>query len=564
MQPGKGWSTLAGPRSEDCLYLNVFTPETYEPQSMPVLVFIHGGDYLQGGTADSELHGCNLVRATSNAVVVTIQYRLGVFGFLGDYRLAAREGGSAATTSTGNYGLLDQIAALRWVKNNVGVFGGNSGKIMIFGESAGAGSVNNLLVSPLARGLFHRAVMQSGAFALWTTKRMSDAVDVFDDLLDKSGCADSDNDDAIGCLVGMPAEALVKTAETLTSYPDQWDACRWAPTVDGVALTMRPSDIISSAPASIDLIADVPIMYGNNDEEGSSFLSETRLSSSAGIDPLTFSKGDLKAWIEINFDQAAAVEKAYPVGEEETNPTPWFAAQRIVGDLMLFCPGRRAAAALSAARADGRRKHSVFEYMFDRAPQETKWGAFHGAEVPYVFGNVPRGDGNDAAQLEDWELGQSMAWMWSMFAQYGMPMRGINATYATRVPPVPVAELDSVVPPWPAFVEFDTRTGGGLSVKKGLRKDVCDTLWNVRSVNGGMRDPSRNGDGFSAAVVIGVIFSVVGLVCAVFLGRRHWKGVSSSNSDVAAFRVLSEAGEEASDAETSGVDMAEIDLSDLN
>jgi para-nitrobenzyl esterase len=172
MQPGAGWSTLIGSRSEDCLYLNVFTPEVYEPQSLPVLVFIHGGDFVQGGASDSELRGCNLVRATAATVVITIQYRLGVFGFLGDYRLAAREGGfsSASPTkiSTGNYGLLDQIAALRWIKNNVGVFGGNSGKIMIFGESAGAGSVNNLLVSPLARGLFHRAVMQSGAFALWT------------------------------------------------------------------------------------------------------------------------------------------------------------------------------------------------------------------------------------------------------------------------------------------------------------------------------------------------------------------------------------------------------------
>jgi para-nitrobenzyl esterase len=158
---------------------------------MPVLVFIHGGDFLQGGAADSELHGCNLVRATANAVVVTIQYRLGVFGFLGDYRLAAREGvetsssssfaAASTTISTGNYGLLDQIAAPRWIKSNIGVFGGNSGKIMIFGESAGAGSVNNLLVSPLARGLFHKASckvvrLPCGQQSAWRTPSRSTTI----------------------------------------------------------------------------------------------------------------------------------------------------------------------------------------------------------------------------------------------------------------------------------------------------------------------------------------------------------------------------------------------------
>ena len=554
MQPGKGWSTLSGPMSEDCLYLNVFTPEKYEPQSLPVLVFIHGGDYLQGGAADSELNGCSLVRVTGNAVVVTIQYRLGVFGFLGDKRLAAREKhDAAATTSTGNYGLLDQIAALRWIASNIGVFGGSREKIMIFGESAGAGSVTNLLISPLARGLFHRAVMQSGAFALWTTKRMEDAAGVFANLLNTTGCAREESD--LKCLEAMAADKLVKAAEKITAYADQWTICRWAPTVDGVALTVHPADIFLLGHASrIDMIADIPVMYGNNDEEGSSFLSETRMSSSAGIDPSSFTLQDFREWIERNFDDAAEIEKAYPVGGDY--PTPWFAAQRIVGDFMLFCHSRRAAAAISAASVSGKRTHSVFEYIFDHAPQNTKWGAYHGAEVPYVFGNIPEGDDSDS--LEEWELAQSMAWVWTTFGQYGVPVRGINTSYAMRVPPAPVAGLQSIVKPWPAFLEFDTRRGGGVSIKEGLREDVCDTLWNLRSSNGNAIVPSRHDRSTPTTVVIAIICSVAGAAFMIYLGRRYWHGTSMPDANK--FLALSET----SDRSDIDIDMNAVDLSDLN
>ena len=561
MQPGRGWDTLSTrPYSEDCLYLNVFTPDNLKSKRLPVMVYIHGGDYLQGGSDDTEIYGCNLVRVTGESIVVTIQYRLGVFGFLGSPQLSEREARSDLSQveriSTGNYGLLDQIAALQWVRDNIDFFGGDKDRVMIFGESAGAGSISNLLVSPLANGLFQKAVMQSGAFALWTTKRMSDAVNVYDDLLNISGC-NANELDPLGCLENIPAEKLVLFASQVRAYPDQWTVCRWAPTVDGIAVKMHPSDIVTTGGSSLGLIADVPIMFGNNDEEGSSFVSETRLSSSPGIDPNSFSHQDLEQWIERNFDDASSVKKFYQLNQDEY-PSAWFAAQRIVGDMMLFCPSRRAAAALHAAKLDGQRINSIFEYVFDRAPKDSKWGAYHGAEVPFVFGNIPKGVDS---KLEEWELGQSMAWMWSMFARFGKPLgnRGDNLAKGLS-PPGPIVDLaknNVAWEPWPKVMELDTREGGGLSSRDSTR-DVCKKLWNPRKIDVDTKRPKQKESDFPAATVAGVIFSALGIICVTAIGllfKRRYFGTRPRDNQ---FDILSEGGSSAE------VNMSEIDLNDLN
>ena len=141
---------------EDCLYLNIWTPAKSADESLPVMVWIHGGSNLNGAGSQPEYDGSDI--ASKGVVVVTINYRLDIFGFLAHPELTKESG----TNSSGNYGLLDQIAALKWVQKNIRAFGGDPSRVTIFGESAGAFDVSLLMASPLARGLFHRAIAESG------------------------------------------------------------------------------------------------------------------------------------------------------------------------------------------------------------------------------------------------------------------------------------------------------------------------------------------------------------------------------------------------------------------
>src|SRR6478736_2775821 len=144
------------PLSEDCLYLNIWTPSKSAKDRLPVMVWIHGGGFTRGFSGTSSYNGEVLAR--KGAVIVTINYRLGIFGFFAHPQLSAESGHPAS----GNYALLDQIAALQWVQKNIAAFGGDTSRVTIFGESAGSWAVNALMASPLAKGLFQRAIGESG------------------------------------------------------------------------------------------------------------------------------------------------------------------------------------------------------------------------------------------------------------------------------------------------------------------------------------------------------------------------------------------------------------------
>ena len=146
------------PASEDCLNLNIWTPAAAASDRLPVMVWIHGGGFQAGAGPEPRHDGDALAR--KGVVVVTINYRLGVFGFLAHPELTRESGRNAS----GNYGLLDQVAALRWVRENIAAFGGNPQNVTIFGESAGSFAVSALMASPLAAGLFHRAIGESGGY----------------------------------------------------------------------------------------------------------------------------------------------------------------------------------------------------------------------------------------------------------------------------------------------------------------------------------------------------------------------------------------------------------------
>ncbi|TNF40822.1 MAG: carboxylesterase, partial [Bacteroidetes bacterium] len=158
----QGDTTFSIEGKEDCLYLNIWTPEI-DANNLPVLVFIHGGGNQQGGASQTSgntmIYSGKNMAERGNAVVVTIQYRLGPLGFLVHPGLDAEN----ANTKSGNYAVFDQILALQWIQNNIESFGGNPSKVMIFGESAGGVNVGNLLTTPLANGLFHRACIQSAS-----------------------------------------------------------------------------------------------------------------------------------------------------------------------------------------------------------------------------------------------------------------------------------------------------------------------------------------------------------------------------------------------------------------
>ena len=153
--------------SEDCLYLNLWIPENYPAGKLPVMVWIHGGGFAAGASSEARQDGGNLCK--KGVLVVSFNYRLGVFGFFAHPELTRESGHNAS----GNYGLLDQVAALEWVKKNIAVFGGDPGNVTIFGESAGSSSVSGLMASPLAKGLFNRAIGESGAFFRTTSPMTS-------------------------------------------------------------------------------------------------------------------------------------------------------------------------------------------------------------------------------------------------------------------------------------------------------------------------------------------------------------------------------------------------------
>ena len=231
------------PFSEDCLYLNVYTPVRYNADR-PVLVWIHGGGFTEDGARNYDASKL----AADGIVVVTINYRLGALGFLAHPALASRPGGPA-----GNYGLMDQIAALRWVQRNIGQFGGNPHGVTIAGQSSGGVSVLDLLVSHRSRGLFRRAIVQSGAFAL-TQQPLAEAEAAGEAFAAKAGCPDQTAE----CLRKLPVDTLVN------NFP----GAAIPGVLDGEVLT----ESIGTALAS-GRFAHVPILNGNNHNRGFIFVA---------------------------------------------------------------------------------------------------------------------------------------------------------------------------------------------------------------------------------------------------------------------------------------------------
>jgi para-nitrobenzyl esterase len=383
-----------GPQSEDCLYLNVSTPTLRRDAKRPVLVWIHGGGFTQDGALNYD--GTKL--AGNGIVVVTINYRLGVFGFLAHRALASRRGGPS-----GNYGLMDQQAALRWVKHDIARFGGDPHNVTIAGQSAGGVSVLAQLVSPRSRGLFDRAIVESGAFAL-NQVSLSQAETFGKTFADQVGCQDQ----TANCLRHAPVDTLVNT------FPD----AAIPGVVDGKVLT----EPIGAALAA-GRFARVPILNGMNHNEEWIFVAGLHLAVSGGMFVPAPAPTDatyesvIASVLGVSAIRASAIAAEYPL---TAYPAAILALSVLVSDANFACP------ALQVDRWTARRV-PTFAYQFDddTAPQlfagpDLPPIATHSSEIQYLF-DQPNAPFPATLNTTQEKLADSMRAAWANFAASGDP-----------------------------------------------------------------------------------------------------------------------------------------------
>jgi para-nitrobenzyl esterase len=376
--------------SEDCLTLNVWVPPAREGETLPVLFWIHGGAFFQGSGGDDFHDGAKLATA-ARAVVVTINYRLGALGFMAHPELA-REANVRVAPS---FGFLDQRAALLWVRNNIFNFGGNASRVTVFGESAGAWSVCSHLSSPESRGLFARAVMQSGACSNAFYFDPKDAEAQGASLANAVGCTGGS---VLECLRTKSADAIISALPlkrgSLLS-PGVW----WGLTIDGVELERRPLESFRMGDFS-----HVPLIIGWNRDEGV-------------LHTLSFPKveaGERDGFVRDVFGEAAIQR----VSERYAKQTPKESLTDIVTDGVFACHARRVARVLS------KQDVPVFLYEWARAldhPIAQRVGATHGVELFFLWGNPGMGIDLTDAELP---LSQTMMQAWGRFASTGDPNGG--------------------------------------------------------------------------------------------------------------------------------------------
>lgn len=344
---------LRAPRSEDCLFLNVWTPRTRTAQGLPVLVWIHGGGYGSGAASVPIYDGAHL--AARGVVVVSVNYRLGVFGFLSHPALSEE----SPLKVSGNYGLLDIVAALRWVQANAARFGGRPDQVTIAGQSAGAAAVTNLLAMPSAQGLFSRAIAMSGAAMGVRPLPLAEGERAGGALLREAGVAGLDE------LRRRPAEqvqALKPKVDAAGGVP----RLLMAPVVDGQLL---PLDVET---ASARLASPVPVLSGYMGDEG--FV----------MGPPAATPASFRAHVVMRYgDWAERFLALYPHTDDAqaTASMRQIARDRYMAALVLWAQRR------------ARQGQVVQGYLFSHpipGPDAPRLGAFHTGEVPYLFGVLDR------------------------------------------------------------------------------------------------------------------------------------------------------------------------------
>jgi len=399
--------------SEDCLFLNIFVDTTtissWESKSVPVGIFVHGGSYITGSGSIPLYDGSNLVDFwKGNGIIVTTNYRLNIFGFLGSDELRSRD---VERGSTGNYGIQDQRLAFGWVRDNIAAFGGDQHKVTIFGQSAGAGSMSNHLVMPQSWGLFHQVIIESGAFGLGSSQNMSCAEQTFQNLLSAAECGDVD------CLLGLSEDEVFEIGLNLPATDPFAHSSAFSPTADGVELTTHPWIALANG-----AVADVPTVLGSTSDEGTLFTIVPHSIGQTELDAYWHHKQGYSA-AEIAKLNALYVQNcSYPACHASVY---WWAAERSKGDNRYSCPAKYTAQQLSKLATAGARTNPAYMYFFSHHPREATVTR-HVADLQYVF--------HQTALLnhpEDAAMADSMATYWGNFINGGSPSAPV---YPTEVP----------------------------------------------------------------------------------------------------------------------------------
>jgi para-nitrobenzyl esterase len=404
--PIVGWD---GRSDENCLFLNIWTPDPAPSKPLPVMVYLHGGAYQLGSGGD-QYDGQKLSEA-QNIVTVTLNYRLGALGFLAHPALTAENGSSGS----GNYGLLDQQQALTWLRQNISEFGGAANRITIFGESAGGNSVCAQLASPLSRGLFDRAIIQSGyCFEHAQTQAEADATGKR--LEADMGCSSAS--DPLACLRAAAAVDLVaKTALTGQYlggifFIDKNKSYFFEPSVDGRVLTDQLEKVFACGS-----FQKVPVLHGANSYEGGLFLTPFPFYGKS-VD----TQADFDALINARYpSRAADISARYAPA---ANATWNDAVAELMGDSVFLCPSRRLAGYIQ--KADQANYLYRFAGTLDALLLPNVSGrSFHGADTPFVLGNdFPLG----TIPMAEQPLTAIVQGYWVHFATAGAPGPGSAGT----------------------------------------------------------------------------------------------------------------------------------------
>ncbi|WP_183085162.1 carboxylesterase/lipase family protein [Trinickia fusca] len=377
--------------SEDCLYLNVWTPARSTDEKLPVLVYFHGGRYAAGDGSEPRYDGANL--AARGIITVTVNYRLGAFGFLALPQLAKESPHGAS----GNYGLLDQVAALRWVRENIARFGGDPQKVTIGGESVGAAAVNAHMASPLSRGLFARAIGESGsAFSSAAPWRRKEAEKTGRTLMRELGVT------TLAALRSMPADRVVNAGLDTNRDFDFW------PIVDGHFLSEPPATTFRNGAQ-----AQVPLLIGTNSHEADRMWMQ----QDGEMTPANW-----RTVLTVLFDRRANEALALYPGADAREIERSSVA--LAGDMVLSHGVWRW---MDAQRATGHAPVYFYSYTHARPLKRdaspgalAERGAVHASEIEYVFANLDR-EPSYAWTADDREVSRLFSSYVTQFVKHGNP-----------------------------------------------------------------------------------------------------------------------------------------------